>query len=466
MIARVMTRCRSGVCAGLYALLFAGWAMCAQAITTNVSVTAVTTFSPSAVTIKPSDTVQWTWSGNNHSTTSQSTPVLWDSGIHNSPFTFSFTFTNQGFYPYHCSNPLHTSMTGSVTVTNRPPVVTVTNPPNGSIFTAPASFTLGATASDPDGAVSQVEFFQNSTSLGVDTTSPYGVSVSGLAAGSYTFSAVATGDGNGKATNSISVTVNAANALPTVTVTNPVNGTVFSAPATFTIGATASDDGTVTNVQFLLGAAVVTNDTTSPYGAGVTNLGAGSYTISAIASDNLGAKATNSVGIIVNALPTVTVTNPANGAVFSAPATFVVGATASDSDGTVTNVQFLVGTTPITNDTTAPYGAGITNLSAGAYTFFAVASDNRGGKATNSINLSVVTPVAVVLSAPSRLSPTQFRFNYTGNTGLTYVVERSADLTGFFRVNTNVATVTNIVFTDGSATNPVNFYRVGRVPNP
>src|SRR6185369_4670003 len=158
-------------------------------------------------------------------------------------------------------------------------------------------------------------------------------------------------------------------------------------------------------------------------GAGVTNLGAGSYTISAIASDNLGAKATNSVGIIVNALPTVTVTNPANGAVFSAPATFVVGATASDSDGTVTNVQFLVGTTPITNDTTSPYGAGVTNLGAGAYTFSAIASDNRGGKATNSINLSVVTPVAVVLSAPSRLSPTQFRFNYTANTGLTYVVE-------------------------------------------
>src|SRR5262245_60790873 len=128
MKARVMTRWRSRGCAGLYALLFAGSAVCAHAVTTNVSVTAVTTFSPSAVTIKPSDTVQWNWSGNNHSTTSQSTPVLWDSGIHNSGFTFSFTFTNQGLYPYHCSNPAHTSMTGSVTVTNRPPVVTVTNP--------------------------------------------------------------------------------------------------------------------------------------------------------------------------------------------------------------------------------------------------------------------------------------------------------------------------------------------------
>jgi hypothetical protein len=293
------------------------------------------------------------------------------------PFSFSFTFTNQGVYPYHCSNPLHSSMTGSVTVTNRPPVVSVTNPPNGSVFTAPASFSVGASASDPDGAVSQVEFFRNGVSIGVDMTSPYSASVTSLGAGSYTFSAVATGDGNGKATNSISVTVNPANALPTVTVTNPVNGVVFSAPATF-----------------------------------------------------------------------------------------VVGATASDSDGTVTNVQFLMGTTPITNDTTSPYGAGVTNLGAGAYTFFAVASDNTGGKATNSISLSVVTPAAVVLTAPLRLSPTQFRFNYTANTGLTYVVERSVALTGFFRLNTNTAAGTNIVFTDGSATNPRNFYRVGRVPNP
>jgi hypothetical protein len=160
------------------------------------------------VTIKPSDTVQWTWVGNNHSTTSTSVPSLWDSGIHNAPFTFSFTFANAGTYPYHCSNPSHASMTGQVIVTNRPPVVSVTNPPNGSVFTAPANFTLGASASDPDGAVSQVEFFRNGVSLGMDTTSPYSIAVTNLGAGSYTFAAVASGDGTGKATNSITVTVN------------------------------------------------------------------------------------------------------------------------------------------------------------------------------------------------------------------------------------------------------------------
>jgi len=291
------------------------------------------------------------------------------------------------------------------------------------------------------------------------------VGIVSLGAGNYTFFAIASDNGGAKATNSISVTVNAANTPPTVTVTNPPNGTVFNAPAAFTIGATASDDGTVTNVQFLQGATVLTNDTSSPYGVAVTNLAAGNYTFSAIASDNAGVKATNSVSITVNALPSVTVTNPPNGVVFSAPAAFVVGAAASD-DGTVTNVQFLQGTTSLANDTTSPYGVGVTNLGAGTYTFSAVASDNHGAKTTNSISLSVVTPVPIVLSGPQRLSPTQFRFNYAANSGLTYVVERSTNLTAYSRLNTNTAAGTNIVFTDGSATNQVNLYRVGRLPNP
>ena len=460
-------RTRRFLHAAYVALLFIVGQLSIRGATTNVSATASTTFSPSAVTIKPGDTVQWTWAGNNHSTTSQSTPSLWDSGIHSQPFSFSFTFNNQGFFPYHCSNPSHSSMTGSVTVTNRPPVVTVTNPPNGSVFTAPANFSVGATASDPDGIVSQVEFFRSGVSLAVDTTSPYGVGVTNLGAGSYTLSAVATGDGGAKTTNSVNITVNAANSPPSVTVTNPANGAVLNAPATFILGATASDtDGTLTNVQFLIGTAPLTNDTTSPYGRGVTNLAAGVYNFSAIASDNVGAKATNSITVTINALPSITVTNPANGAVLAAPATFTLGATASDTDGTVTNVQFLVGTAPLANDATSPYGAGVTNLAAGAYTFSAVASDNNGGRTTNSINLSVVTPVTILLGAPLQLSPTQFRFNYTANTGLTYVVERSPALTNFSGLSTNVAAITNVVFTDNSATNTVNFYRVRRVPNP
>ncbi len=57
--------------------------------------------------------------------------------------------------------------------TNAPPAVSITSPSNGATFTAPASITISATASDSDGTVAQVQFFQGATLLGTDTTAPY-----------------------------------------------------------------------------------------------------------------------------------------------------------------------------------------------------------------------------------------------------------------------------------------------------
>src|SRR6185369_2601772 len=97
---------------------------------------------------------------------------------------------------------------------NRPPTVTITNPPANAVFNAPASFSLEVSASDPDGSVSQVQFFLDSTSLGIDTVSPYSTNVNNLPAGTYTLSAVATDNQNARATNSITVSVNNCVAVP------------------------------------------------------------------------------------------------------------------------------------------------------------------------------------------------------------------------------------------------------------
>ncbi len=53
--------------------------------------------------------------------------------------------------------------------TNRPPRVAVVNPPDGSVFAAPVDVTLVASASDPDGHVLTVEFFDGANSLGIVT---------------------------------------------------------------------------------------------------------------------------------------------------------------------------------------------------------------------------------------------------------------------------------------------------------
>src|SRR5690606_32969221 len=60
-------------------------------------------------------------------------------------------------------------------VGNTPPTVAITNPSNGATFTEGTSISIVASASDSDGPVSQVEFFANGNSLGVDLTSPYAI---------------------------------------------------------------------------------------------------------------------------------------------------------------------------------------------------------------------------------------------------------------------------------------------------
>src|SRR5580765_6407526 len=62
-------------------------------------------FSPSSVTIRPGDQVQWTWGSSGHSTTSGSPGMpsgIWNSGINNQGATFTHTFNTIGTFPYYC----------------------------------------------------------------------------------------------------------------------------------------------------------------------------------------------------------------------------------------------------------------------------------------------------------------------------------------------------------------------------
>jgi plastocyanin len=169
-----------------------------------------------------------------------------------------------------------------------------------------------------------------------------------------------------------------------------------------------------------------------------------------------------------NQPPTVTVTNPANGTVYASPANVTVRTSASDTDGTVTNVQFRVDGNVLTNKTAAPFSAVTNNLAVGSHTLVAIASDNNGATATNQVTISVVTPAPMTFTAPMMVPPGKFRFTYAANTGLNYVVQRSTNLlaTGWTPLITNTAAGSSINFTDVTATTPYEFYRVGRLPNP
>src|ERR1051326_5524287 len=144
----------------------------------------------------------------------------------------------------------------STPTANQPPTAALTAPANGATFTAPATVTVSANASDTDGTIAKVDFFAGSTLIGTDTTSPYSVTWSGAAAGTYTVVAVATdNDGDSTTSAGATVTVTAANQSPTFSRAARANGGTLPALAAITASATGSDtDGTIPKLDFFAGA--------------------------------------------------------------------------------------------------------------------------------------------------------------------------------------------------------------------
>jgi aryl-phospho-beta-D-glucosidase BglC (GH1 family) len=114
---------------------------------------------------------------------------------------------------------------------NKPPSATLTSPTNDQVFPVGSAVNLAATASDPDGAVTKVEFRVNGNPVNSDTTgSPYSYTVTGLAPGSYTAQAVAFDNGTPALTGNsalVSFTIGTAPPPPP-----PPPGAVFRVDAT------------------------------------------------------------------------------------------------------------------------------------------------------------------------------------------------------------------------------------------
>jgi hypothetical protein len=164
-------------------------------------------------------------------------------------------------------------------------------------------------------------------------------------------------------------------------------------------------------------------------------------------------------------VPAVTITNPANNAVFAAPANVKIGATATVAGGSVTNVAFFANTNLLGSAESAPFTITSGSLAAGSYALTAVATA-AGISATSSVvNIAVVSPIPIALSSP-RITNNQFAFDYSANPGLSYVVQDSSNLIDWLPLVSNVPSSNSMHFTDSFTSNCARYYRVGRMPNP
>jgi M6 family metalloprotease-like protein len=320
-------------------------------------------------------------------------------------------------------------------VTNQPPTVSITSPVSNASFNAPATITIEATASDPDGSISQVNFYRGSTLLGSDLTAPYSYTMTDVPVGVYNITALAIDNLNLSASSTRNNIAVVGNTPPTVSITTPVTNQSFNAPATINIDVTATDaDGTITKVDFYNGSTLLGSDLTAPYSYTWSNVPAGVYNITALAIDNLGASASstrNNIAVIANTPPTVSITSPLTNASYTAPATIIINADAADANG-IWKVEFYNGSTFLGSDFTAPYSYTWNNVPAGVYNITALAIDNLNASASSTRNnIAVTAPVADItgpacagnnstvtfeLAASKRVNATGYGWYFTGST--------------------------------------------------
>ncbi|MGV3659328.1 MAG: Ig-like domain-containing protein [Prosthecobacter sp.] len=197
---------------------------------------------------------------------------------------------------------------------------------------------------------------------------------------------------------------------PVVALTSPTSSQQFTAPASILIEATAtSANASIVKVEFFDGAMKIGEDTSFPYSLQWNGI------IAALPSHVLTAKATTSLGVVGNSEavvldvrspthPQLTITSPAPGTVFTAPANVTVTASAIPEGGsTITRVLITQSYQFVAEDTEAPYSHTLTGLLHGTHGYEVWAWDNNGGYTVQMLDVNVQTPTppSVTLTAPT-----------------------------------------------------------------
>jgi uncharacterized repeat protein (TIGR02059 family) len=206
-------------------------------------------------------------------------------------------------YTKPSTNPIQTAQgVAAVNITSQPvinncintvPTAVITSPVANSSFTASANITITADVSDTDGSVSLVEFYNGNTKLGSKSSAPYSMVWNNVTTGNYSLTAIATDNLNAKTTSpailiSVINSPQKVNQHPRVKISNPRKGITFDDQSAVTIEAEASDpDGTIDKVELFNGTIRLVELTEAPYTYTWKDVTAGTYSITAVATDNL-----------------------------------------------------------------------------------------------------------------------------------------------------------------------------------
>ena len=128
--------------------------------------------------------------------------------------SFYFTYQVPGGERNSSANPHSYTVGDNCTGIISAPTVNITAPLNNSTYMEPANIVVNATATDANGPITKVEFFNGSTLLATSTTAPYGFNWNNIPAGNYAVTAKLTDSAGLTAISSlVKVVVNIDNSM-------------------------------------------------------------------------------------------------------------------------------------------------------------------------------------------------------------------------------------------------------------
>ena len=106
------------------------------------------------------------------------------------------------------SAPQTDSQNPAVAATGQPPVNRIVSPESGATRTEGSKIAIKAVATDPDGVIERVEFYDDNRLIGSKSDPPYTLSTGRLKAGTHVLCAVAVGfDGSTTASSPVTLFV-------------------------------------------------------------------------------------------------------------------------------------------------------------------------------------------------------------------------------------------------------------------
>ncbi len=344
------------------------------------------------------------------------------------------------------------------------PSVAVVVPSNGATFNPGVNVNLLATATDSDGTIASVQFYNRGVPLGAATTTvPYGASLTNLPVGTSRIEAIATDD-KGNAAISPAAVVTAAFGTPTIAITSPpATGTVRATPnvpLNITATAAGGSGSTVLLVEFLIDGVQVGTRTTPTTGTSYTfpwtpttaQLGSHALTARVTDSNSLSATSTPAINVnvanVVGTPPTITIAAPINAAASSiqslSTVNLVANAFATGTNSSLSSVEFFLNDSSIgiatreqtTNLYRLAYNFGTYDFSAIIPTtpdvngntryplaLYAIAKDNNGNQTISATTNLIVTQSTS--AAPSVLLQASGVTTVTQNTAFPMVASAS-----------------------------------------